>query len=242
MLFRDAQFCSRRICCDSKLFRRKANAFHQKTSARGLFFVCFLCVFLNLFFVLLFCCSLFCAVLFFVFFVVFLFCCVFFVVLSLLFFSVFFFQLIDSHRDEIRTRKSIFSTKAKKRCLTKKKIFFLRFFKKAQQKAPTKDEYFMSSGSEIRFFMEENDESAVNKIGHCLHEKDAEFSSFCFQQKNRAICAEIGMTDPRICQTMYILKGLDRRRIKCLCVLVLFERVLFLERTKNWWRSLSPQR
>jgi hypothetical protein len=54
-------------------------------------------------------------------------------------------ELIDEHQDEIARNNSVFSTK--------------------RQAGGTKDEYFMSSGAEVRFFMEEADATVVNKIG-----------------------------------------------------------------------------
>lgn len=83
------------------------------------------------------------------------------------------------------------------------------FSTRQQQKAPTKDDYFMSSGGDVRFFMEDSNPDAVNKIGHALHDKDDVFGPLCYSKKIRAVCTEIdGLeTDPRIVQTMYILKG-----------------------------------
>jgi phytanoyl-CoA hydroxylase len=83
------------------------------------------------------------------------------------------------------------------------------FSTRQQQRAPTKDEYFMTSGGAVRFFMEDSDPEAVNKIGHALHDQDDVFGPFCYSSKVRAVCNEIeGLeTDPRIVQTMYICKG-----------------------------------
>src|SRR4051812_29619304 len=97
-------------------------------------------------------------------------------------------SIINAHHEEISRNKSVFSTVR-------------------QQREPTKDEYFMESGSEIRFFMEEKDHQAVNKIGHCLHDCDEVFEKFCYSEELRRLCEQIGFADPRICQTMYILKG-----------------------------------
>ena len=96
-------------------------------------------------------------------------------------------EITEAHREEIARNTSVFSTKR-------------------QQREPTKDEYFMSSGAEVRFFMEEADATAVNKIGHCLHDRDPVFQRFCYARALREVCDEIGFRDPRICQTMYIEK------------------------------------
>ncbi len=98
-------------------------------------------------------------------------------------------ELIAAHHKEAAGRAaSVFSTKQ-------------------QQREPTRDEYFMGSGAEIRFFMEEADARAVNKIGHCLHDRDEVFRAFCYSAALRDVCGQLGFGDPRICQTMYILKG-----------------------------------
>ena len=66
----------------------------------------------------------------------------------------------------------------------------------------TSDEYFLSSGGEIRFFFEEEafDESgelrhgkdgSINKIGHAQHDLDPVFDAFCRTPELAAVSREI---------------------------------------------------
>ncbi|MEZ5919796.1 MAG: phytanoyl-CoA dioxygenase family protein [Parvularculaceae bacterium] len=81
------------------------------------------------------------------------------------------------------------------------------------------DDYFLSSGGEIRCFLEEgvvNEEggllvskdAAVNKIGHALHDLDPVFSAFSRSQKMRAVAESVGgFQDPLLLQSMVIVKA-----------------------------------
>jgi phytanoyl-CoA hydroxylase len=71
----------------------------------------------------------------------------------------------------------------------------------------TSDEYFLASGDKIRFFVEEDDTRTVNKIGHALHDLDPVFDDFSRNPDLKAIADDIGLADPRILQSMYILKA-----------------------------------
>lgn len=70
----------------------------------------------------------------------------------------------------------------------------------------TTDEYFLASGDKIAYFFEEEDPTAVNKIGHALHDLDPVFAPFSHSPRFARVCAEIGMRDPLLLQSMYILK------------------------------------
>lgn len=71
----------------------------------------------------------------------------------------------------------------------------------------TSDEYFLTSGDKVRFFVEEADTRTVNKIGHALHDLDPVFDAFSRQPGLAEIAKEIGFDDPRLLQSMYILKA-----------------------------------
>ena len=81
------------------------------------------------------------------------------------------------------------------------------------------DDYFLSSGGEIRCFLEEGvvnekggllvpKDAAVNKIGHALHDLDPVFSGFSRSQKMRAAVESVGgFEDPILLQSMVIMKA-----------------------------------
>jgi phytanoyl-CoA hydroxylase len=87
------------------------------------------------------------------------------------------------------------------------------------------DAYFLGSGDKIRFFLEEDavdsqgkvtrpKERAVNKIGHYLHELSGPFKAVSATQEGRdegrqtpaGIAKSLGYGDPRVLQSMVILK------------------------------------
>jgi phytanoyl-CoA hydroxylase len=71
----------------------------------------------------------------------------------------------------------------------------------------TSDEYFLTSGDKVRFFVEEADTRTVNKIGHALHDLDPVFDAFSRQPGLGEIAKDIGFDDPRLLQSMYIVKA-----------------------------------
>lgn len=79
------------------------------------------------------------------------------------------------------------------------------------------DAYFLSSGSEVRFFFEEEAFDAqgrlrqdkrlsINKIGHAMHDRDPLFSAVSRDPRLPGIVAALGLDQPRLMQSMYIFK------------------------------------
>ena len=80
------------------------------------------------------------------------------------------------------------------------------------------DDYFLSSGGDIRCFLEEgvtdatgalivDRRDAVNKIGHALHDLDPVFADFSRSEKMRAAAHVAGFDDPLLLQSMVIMKS-----------------------------------
>lgn len=79
------------------------------------------------------------------------------------------------------------------------------------------DQYFLDSGDKIRFFFEAgafdsqgrltvDKQFSINKIGHALHDIDPIFSAMSRRIENINLLAELGVSQPRIIQSMYICK------------------------------------
>jgi phytanoyl-CoA hydroxylase len=78
------------------------------------------------------------------------------------------------------------------------------------------DEYFLSSGREVRFFWEEKawkdgklilpPEVAINKVGHGLHDLIPEFENVSYDKNIALICKDLNFEKPLATQSMYIFK------------------------------------
>jgi len=79
------------------------------------------------------------------------------------------------------------------------------------------DDYFLSSGEQIRCFFEKDafDEQgrlrseahlSLNKLGHAMHDLDPVFDSFSRTPELGAVARDIGMSEPLLLQSMYIFK------------------------------------
>jgi phytanoyl-CoA hydroxylase len=80
-----------------------------------------------------------------------------------------------------------------------------------------RDQYFVDSAESVHCFLEEEaldkqghlvqpKDSAINKIGHAMHDLDPVFQAFCRQPILADILKQIGYQSPLLWQTMYIFK------------------------------------
>ncbi|MEK6336740.1 MAG: phytanoyl-CoA dioxygenase family protein [Acidobacteriota bacterium] len=86
-----------------------------------------------------------------------------------------------------------------------------------KEQTRSSDLYFLESGDKIRFFFEENafrpdgnlrhpKEQSINKIGHALHDLDPVFDTFSRTPDLESLVGALGITGPRLLQSMYIFK------------------------------------
>lgn len=79
------------------------------------------------------------------------------------------------------------------------------------------DDYFLTSGDKIRFFLEEDafrpdgslkqsKEQSINKIGHALHDLDPVFNEFSRTPDIKQLVGDLGIERPLLLQGMYIFK------------------------------------
>jgi phytanoyl-CoA hydroxylase len=80
------------------------------------------------------------------------------------------------------------------------------------------DDYFLTSGPEIRFFWEEkawdqdgnfvaaSPSLGINKVGHALHDLDPTFERCSYDGRVGSSCAQLGLQHPMLVQSMYIFK------------------------------------
>ncbi|MDP9018202.1 MAG: phytanoyl-CoA dioxygenase family protein [Candidatus Eremiobacteraeota bacterium] len=86
-----------------------------------------------------------------------------------------------------------------------------------KNQAQHSDRYFLESGDKVRCFFEEDafDQAgalkyakalSINKIGHALHDVDPVFDRFSRDPRLADLCAELGLLQPLLYQSMYIFK------------------------------------
>lgn len=133
-------------------------------------------------------------------------------------------MLADYKRDGVLVLENMFSRQACDELMAQMAMLIHNFEPKKNKtifstltKSQEQEDYFLSSGDDIRFFFEndafDNDgnlkqsvEKSLNKVGHAMHDKDPVFNSFSRQDRIRQVAEGLGLEDPLLLQSMYILK------------------------------------
>jgi len=90
-------------------------------------------------------------------------------------------------------------------------------FTTRDESATKSDAYFLTSGTTVRCFFEEEafdasgalrapKELSINKIGHAMHDLDPVFERFSRDPRLGALAHELGIAEPLVYQSMYIFK------------------------------------
>lgn len=85
------------------------------------------------------------------------------------------------------------------------------------EQSHAQDDYFLTSGDKIRFFLEDGvvgddgqlnvpKHESVNKLGHAMHDLDPVFSNFSRADDLKALVTDLDFAEPQLLQSMYILK------------------------------------
>jgi len=86
------------------------------------------------------------------------------------------------------------------------------------EQSRTSDEWFLSSGDEVRAFFEVDAfddhgalrlpiEASINKLGHAMHDLDPVFDAYSRTPALATVAAGVGLHDPLLLQSMYIFKS-----------------------------------
>ncbi|XP_073950994.1 phytanoyl-CoA dioxygenase domain containing 1 [Choristoneura fumiferana] len=81
-----------------------------------------------------------------------------------------------------------------------------------------KDQYFLNSNDKISYFYEKDAIGAdgnlkvdpsisLNKVGHALHLLQPIFRCYTYSDRVKAVCRQIGFSEPAVVQSMYIYKN-----------------------------------